>query len=172
MGVGVVHPHLELLLRGRRPGGVVGGADIDQVGHLTRGQLGEKAVFRAASGDLTEWEQSSGIYNTDETDEELYQKALEEGATVTLYSISSRCTKVADAFMEKYPGLECVPFDISTNDLLEKVTKEYEAGAPTADVVHIKDQDGSMYLEYVANKIFYNFKPADIFSHKIGRAHV
>lgn len=117
------------------------------------------------SGDLTEWEQSSGIYNTDETDEELYQKALEEGATVTLYSISSRCGKVADAFMEKYPGLECVPFDISTNDLLEKVTKEYEAGAPTADVVHIKDQDGSMYLEYVANKIFYNFKPADIFAH-------
>lgn len=67
--------------------------------------------------------------------------------------------------MEKYPGLECVPFDISTNDLLEKVTREYEAGSPTADVVHIKDQDGSMYLQYVANKIFYNYKPADIFAH-------
>ena len=129
------------------------------------GDAGKTEAQDPASGDLTEWEQSSGIYNTDETDEELYQKALEEGATVTLYSISSRCTKVAEAFMEKYPGLECVPFDISTNDLLEKVTKEYEAGAPTADVVHIKDQDGSMYLEYVANKIFYNFKPADIFSH-------
>ena len=129
------------------------------------GDAGKTEAQDPASGDLTEWEQSSGIYNTDETDEELYQKALEEGATVTLYSISSRCSKVAEAFMEKYPGLECVPFDISTNDLLEKVTKEYEAGAPTADVVHIKDQDGSMYLEYVANKIFYNFKPADIFAH-------
>ena len=95
--------------------------------------------------DHTQWEQSSGIYETGETDEELYQKALEEGATVTLYSISSRCTKVAEAFMEKYPGLECVPFDISTNDLLEKVTREYEAGSPTADVVHIKDQDGYYY---------------------------
>lgn len=119
----------------------------------------------ASSGDLTEWEQSSGIYNTDETDEELYQQALEEGATVTLYSISSRCSTVAEAFMAKYPGLECVPFDISTNDLLEKVSREYEAGSPTADVVHIKDQDGSMYLEYVANKIFYNYQPADIFAH-------
>ena len=48
MGVGVVHPHLELLFGRRRAGGVVGGADIDQVGHLTRGQLGEKAVFRGA----------------------------------------------------------------------------------------------------------------------------
>ena len=51
-----------------------------------------------AASDLTEWEQKSGIYNTDETDEELYQQALEEGATVTLYSISSRCTKVEAAF--------------------------------------------------------------------------
>ena len=118
-----------------------------------------------AASDLTEWEQKSGIYNTDETDEELYQQALEEGATVTLYSISSRCTKVADAFMAKYPGLECVPFDISTNELLEKVTREYDAGAPTADVVHIKDQDGSMYIEYVQGGKFYNYQPADIFSH-------
>ena len=118
-----------------------------------------------AASDLTEWEQSSGIYNTDETDEELYQRALEEGATVTLYSISSRCTKVADAFMAKYPGIECVPFDISTNELLEKVTREYEAGQHVADVVHIKDQDGSMWKEYVANKVFYNYQPADIFEH-------
>ena len=114
---------------------------------------------------LTEWEQSSGIYNTDETDEELYQKALDEGATVTLYSISSRCGKVADAFMAKYPGIEVVAVDISTNELLEKVSREYEAGSPTADVVHIKDQDGSMWKEYVANKIFYNYQPADIFAH-------
>lgn len=147
---------------GSGSGGNSSGGDAQPSGG---GDAGQTAPADTGSSDLTEWEQSSGIYNTDETDEELYQKALEEGATVTLYSISSRCTKVADAFMEKYPGLECVPFDISTNDLLEKVTKEYEAGAPTADVVHIKDQDGSMYLEYVANKIFYNFKPADIFSH-------
>lgn len=119
----------------------------------------------AAPTELTAWEESSNIYATDETDEELYERALEEGATVTLYSISSRCSKVAEAFMAKYPGLECVAFDISTDELLEKVTREYEADVHTCDVVHIKDQDGSMYLEYVANKIFYNYQPADIFSH-------
>lgn len=129
------------------------------------GSQTEQTGGDAAPSDLTEWEQSSNIYATDETDEELYERALEEGATVTLYSISSRCTKVAEAFMAKYPGLECVPFDISTDELLEKVTREYEAGVHTCDVVHIKDQDGSMYLEYVANKIFYNYQPADIFSH-------
>ena len=68
----------------------------------------------AAAGtlQLSEWEESSGIFNTDETDEELYEKAKEEGK-VTIYSISSRITKVANAFMEKYPGIEVEPFDIS-----------------------------------------------------------
>ena len=118
-----------------------------------------------AESDLTEWEQFSNIYATDETDEELYKQAIAEGGKVTLYSISSRCPKVADAFMAKYPEIECVAFDISTNELLEKVTREHEAGQHVADVVHIKDQDGSMWKEYVANKVFYNYKPADIFAH-------
>ena len=120
----------------------------------------------AAAGtlQLSEWEESSGIFNTDETDEELYEKAKEEGK-VTIYSISSRITKVANAFMEKYPGIEVEPFDISTNELLEKVTREHDAGQYVADVVHIKDQDGSLYNEYVKNKVFYLYQPADIFSH-------
>ena len=42
---------------------------------------------------------------TDETDEELYEQAIAEGGEVTLYSISSRCTAVADAFMAKYPEI-------------------------------------------------------------------
>lgn len=118
-----------------------------------------------STGELTDWEKSSNIYATDETDEALYEQAIAEGGEVTLYSISSRCTKVADAFMKKYPKLTCTAFDISTNELIEKVTREHEAGQYVADVVHIKDMDGSIYLEYVQNKIFYNFKPADIFAH-------
>lgn len=118
-----------------------------------------------AESELTDWEKSSGIYNTDETDEELYQQALEEGATVTLYSISSRCGKVADAFNAKYPGVVCTAFDISGSELLEKVTREYEAGQYVADVVHYKDQDGSVFAEYVEPKIFYNYRPEDILSH-------
>ena len=114
---------------------------------------------------LTEWEETAHIYATDETDEALYEQAIAEGGEVTLYSISSRCGKVAEAFMAKYPEIECTAFDISTNELLEKVTREHEAGQYVADVVHIKDQDGSLYNEYVQNKIFYLYQPADIFSH-------
>ena len=61
-----------------------GGGDSQPSGGDSQpsGDAGQAAPADPASGDLTEWEQSSGIYNTDETDEELYQKALEEGATV------------------------------------------------------------------------------------------
>ena len=123
------------------------------------------AVCAMAEAELTEWEKKANIYATDETDEELYQQAIAEGGTINLYSISSRGEKVIKAFLEKYPELDAVAFDISTNELLEKVTREHEAGQHVADVVHIKDQDGSMWLEYVANKVFYNYKPADILAH-------
>lgn len=117
-----------------------------------------------AAADLTEWEAASGILETDQTEEELYELAKEEGS-VTIYSISSRSAKVVDAFNEKYPGVTCEAFDISTNELLEKVTREYEAGQHVADVVHVKDQDGTLYLEYVQEGKFYNYKPSDILSH-------
>lgn len=110
---------------------------------------------------LTEWEETSGIFETDETDAELYELALKEGS-VMLYSISSRCGKVADAFNKKYPGVVCTAFDIGGDELLEKVTREYEAGQYMADVIHYKDQDGSIYAEYVMPKIFYNYRPDDI----------
>lgn len=119
----------------------------------------------ASTPELTDWEKTANIYATDETDAQLYEQAKKEGGEITLYSISSRSPKVAEAFMAKYPDLKCTAFDISTNELLEKVTREHDAGQYVADVVHIKDMDGSMYKEYVANKVFYNYQPADIFSH-------
>lgn len=121
---------------------------------------GEKIENNAPS----EWEEKAEISRTDETDEELYEKAKKEGS-VTLYSISSRMPKVAEAFMKKYPGIECITFDLSTNELLEKVTREYDAGQHVADVIHVKDMDGSLYNEYVKCGKLYNFQPEDIMSH-------
>ena len=141
-----------------------GGGGSQKDGDVAEGPQDPNAAAAAGTLELTDWEKSSGIFNTDETDEELYEKAKEEGK-VTVYSISSRVTKVAKAFEEKYPGVTVEPFDISTNELLEKVTREYDAGQHVADVVHIKDQDGTLYNEYVTARKFYNYKPADILSH-------
>ena len=59
-----------------------GGSNADE------GPQDPNAAAAAGTLELTDWEQSSGIFNTDETDEELYEKAKEEGK-VTVYSISS-----------------------------------------------------------------------------------
>lgn len=119
---------------------------------------------QSTDSNYTEWEQTSGIYLTDQTEDELYELAKQEGKVVW-YSISSRCEKIAESFMEAYPGIEVEVYDISSNELLEKVTREYNAGQRIADVVHIKDQDGSLYNEYVLENIFYNYQPEDIMSH-------
>lgn len=79
-----------------------GGGGSQKDGDVAEGPQDPNAAAAAGTLELTDWEQSSGIFNTDETDEELYEKAKEEGK-VTVYSISSRITKVAKAFAEKYP---------------------------------------------------------------------
>ncbi len=121
---------------------------------------------QAAEGtlELTEWEKSSNIFKTDETEDELYELAKKEGK-VTVYSISSRITKVAKAFEEKYPGITVEPFDISTNELLEKVSREYDADQHVADAIHIKDEDGTLLNEYVMKRKFYNYQPEAIMKH-------
>ena len=88
-----------------------GGSSNGGDSNAAEGPQDPNAAAAAGTLELTDWEQSSGIFNTDETDEELYEKAKEEGK-VTVYSISSRITKVANAFAEKYPGVEVEPFDI------------------------------------------------------------
>ncbi|MGI6403682.1 MAG: ABC transporter substrate-binding protein [Oscillospiraceae bacterium] len=107
------------------------------------------------------WADIHKINDGSETVEELYEKAKEEG-TVVLYSISSRCVKVKESFEAQYPGIVVEAYDISTNELMEKITREYESGIRNADVIHCKDQDGSLYVEKVTNGIFHNYRPNDI----------
>lgn len=53
-------------------------------------------------------------------------------------------------------------FDISSNELYEKVTREYAAGVYNADLVHIKDEDGAIYQEMVLPGKFNLYYPSDI----------
>jgi iron(III) transport system substrate-binding protein len=107
------------------------------------------------------WAVKNKMNDGTETADELYALAKEEG-TVVLYSISSRCVKVKESFEAKYPGIICDAYDISSDELMEKVTREYESGVRNADVIHCKDLNGSVYSEKVSQGIFHNYYPADI----------
>ena len=124
---------------------------------------GKKTASKGVQNEITGWAKDVELYK-DETPEELYEKAKKEGKVV-IYSVSSRMKKVKESFEKQYPGVIVEAYDISNNELLEKITREYEAGVRTADVIHIKDQDGSIYAEFVKPGIFHAYKPADIVSH-------
>jgi iron(III) transport system substrate-binding protein len=113
---------------------------------------------------ITDWAKTNKINDGSQTVDELYELAKKEGQ-VTVYSISSRITSIKTSFEAKYPGVTVNAFDISSNELYEKVTREYEAKVYNADVVHIKDEDGAIYMDMVLPGKFNMYYPSDIASH-------
>lgn len=70
--------------------------------------------------------------------EELIEAARAEGQ-VTVYSFTSRIARVKAAFEEAYPGIEVIPFDMTSTEQIARLTAEQQAGIQNADVVYISD---------------------------------
>lgn len=98
-----------------------------------------------------------------ETTAELYEKAKQEGK-VTVYSQSSRIKDVKASFEAEYPGIEVEAYDMSTNEMIEKITREQEAGLYNVDVVFIKDAGGTVSEELVTSGALHAYMPEDIVS--------
>ena len=113
---------------------------------------------------ISEWAKANKINDGSQSTAELYELAKKEGQ-VTIYSISSRITAVKKSFEEAYPGVTVNAYDISSNELYEKITRELASGVHTADVIHIKDEDGQIYVEMVTPGKFNLYYPTDIASH-------
>lgn len=123
---------------------------------------GEKAE-NSESADSSDWAAENKLNET-ESSEELYQKALETaGGEIHVYTVSGRMENVKETFEEDYPGLTLVVHDMNVNELLEKFSREYEAGIYTADVIHVKEQTGQILKEYVETGMMHNYQPEDIF---------
>lgn len=86
-------------------------------------------------------------YN-DKTMDELYEEAKKEGGTITVYSITAKVNKVAEAFQKAYPDLKVEAFHVSNSDMATKVPTEADAGRVTADVVIASDATGQIYQEW------------------------
>lgn len=106
------------------------------------------------------WAAEQGLDKT-ETVEELYAKAKEEGKVV-VYSQSSRIKDVKASFEAKYPGVTVEAFDMSTNEIVEKLVREQESGVYNADVVFVKDALGVVSSDLVSRGILHAYKPTDI----------
>ncbi len=102
---------------------------------------------------------------SDMTDEELYELAKQEDATINVYATSSKMLKEEEPFEEMYPGLDVVVSDLDSDEVLSKAQIENETGNITADVLQTKDVNSSVFFEYYNQGIIEPFYPKDICAH-------
>jgi len=104
---------------------------------------------------------------SDLSDDELYQKALNEDKdqTITVYATSSKMLKAEEPFEEMYPGLDLVVADLDSDEVLSKAQIENETNNITADVLQTKDVNGEVFHEYYDNGVIEPFYPKDICAH-------
>lgn len=91
---------------------------------------------------------------------ELLPLAQKEGK-VTVYAFTSRIAQIEKAFEAAYPGIDVVPLDISSTQMIARLKSEAQAGATNADVAYISDAP-VVYTELVAKGTLLPYVPADV----------
>jgi len=107
----------------------------------------------------TEWAQT---YINDYLSYEAIVALAHQEGRVVWYSNSSRSRDVADRFMERYPDIYVEVFDISSSELIERFYREYTAGIRSADLLHLADGDGTIYMEFIRGGMAHLYQPYDI----------
>lgn len=124
---------------------------------LTETACGNDTVDR-----FDEWEKDASLDSTF-SEGELYEAALNEGVLV-VYTVSTRVTKVKDAFEKKYPGLSVEVRDLRSPDLIEAVVNNYKEDCRDCDVVICNDNSGAMKKSLVDTGIVVKYVPSDVAS--------
>lgn len=109
-----------------------------------------------------QWAKDNGL-DLDESEEELYKKALAEGGKIVIYTASSRHAKNKADFEKRYPGLELICYNISTGELPEKLRTEYAAGLRNVDIVQSKEVNGEYTKDFFDKGVLVNYQPKSIY---------
>lgn len=96
-----------------------------------------------------------------ESVDELYAKAKEEGKLI-VYSTSGRANDAAETFMKQYPGIKVEVSKVKSDEMMDKVTKEQEAGQFNPDVIITKEVSGAVEEEMVMTGRYLKYLPEDI----------
>ena len=152
-----------------------GGNDDKQPDNSTPGQSdnkgGDAQEPAGEPGDAPENVEDSEFFGpiydewSDMTDEELYQKALEEVKEypeINIYATSSKMMKAEDDFEAAYPGLDVVIMDMDQDEVLEKCVLEADSGNIFGDVLQAKDVNGNVFFDYYEAGYMSAFYPRDL----------
>lgn len=108
----------------------------------------------------TAWSKKAAL-DAPDTTEQLYEAAKKEGKVV-LYSMSSRSKDVKASFEKQYPGVTVEAYDMRNTEIFEKIERENAAGIKNADVIFVKDSDGTMANDFYARGVVHSYVPKDI----------
>jgi len=149
-----------------------GGNDDKQPDDSTPGQSDNKGGDDKDPGeDKSEKVEDSDFFGpiydewSDMTDDELYQKALEEVKEypeINIYATSSKMMKAEDDFEAAYPGLDVVIMDMDQDEVLEKCVLEADSGNIFGDVLQAKDVNGNVFFDYYEEGYMSAFYPRDL----------
>jgi len=108
----------------------------------------------------TAWSKKAAL-DAPDTTAQLYEAAKKEGKVV-LYSMSSRSKDVKASFEKAYPGVVVEAYDIRNTEIFEKIERENAAGIKNADIIFVKDSDGTMANDFYARGVVHSYVPKDL----------
>src|SRR5512139_3443513 len=90
----------------------------------------------AASSPKEEWLKANqlGSYDTGEQDWAAIEEAAKKEGSVIVYANSSKISKAAEIWAEKYPDIKLEGYDLGGDDVLSKTVGEQESGSFVGDV--------------------------------------
>lgn len=124
------------------------------------------AVALAVAGDVaaaddaqTQWLKKNqlGPYTSATQDWKSIEAAARQEGKVVLFSVSSRFAKIQKGFKEKY-GVELVGYDISSDEQVEKFSREHKAGLFQTDVL-FNNATSELHGKLLPGKMIWNFVP-------------
>lgn len=105
--------------------------------------------------------QKGGADANTETVEALYAKAKQEGKLI-VYSTSGRANDAAETFMKQYPEIKVEVSKVKSDEMMDKVTKEQDAGQFNPDVIITKEVSGAVEEEMVKPGRYIKYLPEDL----------
>ena len=96
----------------------------------------EAPVVEAPPSANEEWLKANqlGQYDTGEQDWAAIEEAAKKEGTVVVYANSSKISKAAEKWAEKYPDIKLDGYDLGGDDVLSKTVGEQESGSYVGDV--------------------------------------
>ncbi|QHW35099.1 extracellular solute-binding protein [Paenibacillus rhizovicinus] len=135
--------------------------NADTNANTTANANGQAADNAGSGNDASANASGADAAASEDSVDALYAKAKEEGKVI-VYSTSGRANDAAETFMKKYPEIKVEVSKVKSDEMMDKVMKEQDAGQFNPDVILTKEVSGAVEEEMVKPGRYIKYLPEDI----------